>query len=436
MLITKEVEIELHSSQITYYRNLGYDIPKIKDKRGRYTTPKGTKINVKVEDLPKGSGINIQYKCDICGEIINCPYGTYYLSQINSYSKIDACGNCKTIKTRMSIKEKYGVDYMLILPEIREKSYSLNRHPYEFVKGEFDKIDYILVTQEYVNNTQPLDYLCKKHMEYGIQITNYADIKQHKSACRLCANDRISNFHRNSFEDVKNEYNNLGYILLSNMSEYVDCHIALKCSCQKHPDEFFDVSLVHARRHQGCKKCYQDKMSRENHFNWKGGISDLSNYLRDKIKIWKLDSLKFYNYKCVITNINNNKLTVHHLYSFTKIINEVLEITGIPLYSQISLYSNEELRILENECLELHYQKGFGKPMLKPLHKLFHSQAGNLIIDNGEFEEFKQRYYNFEFDDLLEEDKYKYCNIVLKGECLWQVDQKVQQSNNQNQEKF
>jgi len=412
MLETKELEIELHSSQITYYRDLGYDIPKIKDKKGRYTTPKGTKIIVKIEDLPKGSGLNIQYKCDICGRVVSIAYGEYCKSQKNSFTKIDACANCKTIKTRMTIKEKYGIDNMLTLPEIREKSCDLTRHKYKFINNEFDKLDYILITSEYINNTQPLEYVCKKHTEYGVQTTNYADIKHHGSACRLCANEKISNFFRNSCEDVKNEYYDLGYILLSNKEEYIDCHTPLKCSCQKHPEEIFDVSLVHARRHQGCKKCYQDKMSGENHFNWKGGISSLSNYLRYKVKSWVFDSLKFNNFRCVLTNINNS-LVVHHLYSFSKIVSETLEVLEIPLYPQVSLYSVKELIIIENKFLELHYQKGLGQPMVKSLHKLFHSQVGNLIIDNGEFENFKQRYYNFEFDNLLE-DKYKYKNVLLK----------------------
>ncbi|MCK9198249.1 MAG: hypothetical protein M0P49_01460 [Bacilli bacterium] len=414
MLITKEVEIELHSRQITYYKNLGYDVPRIKDKYSRYTTPKGTKIIVKVEDLQKGSHVDIQYKCDICGEPVTCNYKTYVQSQINSFTKIDACDNCKTIKSRMSIKEKYGVDNILLLPEIREKSYDKNRHSYEFIYNEFDKIGYILITQNYQNNIQPLDYICKKHMEYGVQITNYANIKHHGSACRLCANERISDLQRNSFEHVKDEYINLGYNLLSNENEYIDCHTPLRCSCTKHPNEFFNITLVHARRHQeGCKICLQDKISGENNPNWKGGITSLSQYLRYKTKYWIFDSLKNTKFKCAITNIENHNLVVHHLYSFSKIVEEVLENTGMPLYPQVSLYSIEQLNILENKCLELHYQKGWGVPLIKPLHNLFHSQMGSIIIDNGEFQEFTQRYYNFEFDELLEE-KYKYKNIILK----------------------
>lgn len=413
MLLTKELEIELSSSQIKYYSNLGYDIPRVKDKYSRYTTPRGTKIIVKIEDLQKGSHENVQYQCDICGEIVTCQYKTYIQSQIKSYTKIDVCNNCKFIKSQMSIKNKYGVDNLLLLPEIRQKSYDKNRHSFEFICEQFDKLDYILITKEYKNNLQSLDYICRKHIEYGIQTTNYANIQHHGSACRLCANEKISESRKNIFENVKNEYFSLGYNLLSSEDEYIDCHTPLKCSCMKHPEEFFGVSLVHARRHLGCNKCFRERVCGENSWNWKGGITSLSQHLRYKTKIWTFDSLKNTKFKCVLTNIENGKLVVHHLYSFSKIMEELLEITGIPLYSQISLYSLDELKILEDKCLELNYRKGLGIPLIRPLHNLFHSQMGSVIIDNGEFQEFAQRYYNFEFDDQLEE-KYKYKTILLK----------------------
>jgi hypothetical protein len=391
MLITKEVEIELSSSQIKYYSNLGYCIPKTKDKYGRYTTPKGTKLIVKIEDLQKGSHVDIQYKCDLCGEIITCEYKTYILSQINSYTKIDVCNNCRVIKAKMSIKEKYGVDNLLMLPEIREKSYDKNRKSYEFIHNEFDKLGYILITPDYQNNKQPLDYICKKHLEYGIQTTNYANIQHHGSACKLCANERMSNLKKNSFEDVKNEYFNLGYNLLSNEDEYIDCHTALKCSCQKHPNEIFNVNLVGARKHQGCKKCFQEKISRENHFNWKGGITSLSNYLRDKIKPWVLDSLRNNNFKCVITNVGNHKLVVHHLYSFANIINETLINLNLPIYDSINKYSEEDLENLKNLCLELHYKYGLGVSLTKEIHDLFHKIYGSKNNTLFQFHEFQNK---------------------------------------------
>jgi hypothetical protein len=146
---------------------------------------------------------------------------------------------------------------------------------------------------------------------------------------------------------------------------------------------------------------------------WVGGISNLSSYLRRKINDWKYDSLKSNNFKCFITGINDGSLVVHHLYSFSKIVRESLNIVKLPLYSEVSMYTNDQLKELEDKCVELHYKKGLGKPIIGSLHKLFHIEMGNLIIDNGELEEFREKYMNFEFDNILD-DKYKYCNVVLK----------------------
>jgi len=147
---------------------------------------------------------------------------------------------------------------------------------------------------------------------------------------------------------------------------------------------------------------------------WTGGVSDISSYLRRKINIWKFDSLKYNNFKCAITGINDGSLVVHHLYSFSKIVKETLDATNMPIYSEVSMYSDEQLKELEDKCIELHYQKGLGKPIVRSLHKLLHIEMGNLIIDSGEFEEFCIKYKNFEFDDLLE-DKYKYKKILNKS---------------------
>lgn len=64
LVLTKEVEIGLSPCNIIHYKKLGYQIPIRKDKRGRDTTPKNTKIFVKVKDLSNQSNAIIEVKCD------------------------------------------------------------------------------------------------------------------------------------------------------------------------------------------------------------------------------------------------------------------------------------------------------------------------------------------------------------------------------------
>ena len=69
-LITKEVEIQPVFETIKYFSNKGYSIPRRKDNKGRITIARGTKIIVKVEDLPKYSKVKVIVECDGCNKII------------------------------------------------------------------------------------------------------------------------------------------------------------------------------------------------------------------------------------------------------------------------------------------------------------------------------------------------------------------------------
>lgn len=51
-----------------YWKSKGYDIPLYKDRFGRIKFRRGTKILVKIEDLPKNSQIKVNCKCDVCNQ--------------------------------------------------------------------------------------------------------------------------------------------------------------------------------------------------------------------------------------------------------------------------------------------------------------------------------------------------------------------------------
>ena len=68
MLLTKEVNLQINGRNVKHLEEKGYLIPKILDNRGRYVTPKGTYLNVKVEDLTKGSSAKVEVSCDYCNK--------------------------------------------------------------------------------------------------------------------------------------------------------------------------------------------------------------------------------------------------------------------------------------------------------------------------------------------------------------------------------
>lgn len=76
-LISKEVEVALNSSNIKRYEDLGYEIPRYKNKWGRISTPRGTKIKIKIKDLLINSHIKVLVKCDNCRSEYKIRYQDY-----------------------------------------------------------------------------------------------------------------------------------------------------------------------------------------------------------------------------------------------------------------------------------------------------------------------------------------------------------------------
>lgn len=116
MLLTKEVEVKLNSYNVEYYKNMGYDIPTKKASKSYYKKYKkefvydfSKTITVKIEDLQKGSHVEVEALCDYCKkEVIHMTYNSYN-KRIKDVDKI-ACRHCFTIKAKESNMLKYGVE--------------------------------------------------------------------------------------------------------------------------------------------------------------------------------------------------------------------------------------------------------------------------------------------------------------------------------------
>lgn len=66
-IMQNEVQVTLTSNIISYYEQLGYEIPRYKDPRGRLKVKENTKIIVDIKHLKKGCGIQVAMACDECG---------------------------------------------------------------------------------------------------------------------------------------------------------------------------------------------------------------------------------------------------------------------------------------------------------------------------------------------------------------------------------
>jgi len=185
---------------------------------------------------------------------------------------------------------------------------------------------------------------------------------------------------------IKLKFINPNLIILSDVYLNNSTKLNIKCLIC---GNIWDITWGDLLSGYGCPICAIERRSGESHYNWKGGITSLSNCLRDCICQWKKDSLKANNYRCIITGSTKDKV-IHHLYGFDKILQETISITNLPIYQEINKYTDEQIRQLEHVCLNLHYKYGLGVVLTKDLHQEFQSIYGYGNNTTEQFEEFKR----------------------------------------------
>jgi len=132
--------------------------------------------------------------------------------------------------------------------------------------------------------------------------------------------------------------------------------------------------------------------------NYKGGISALYQELRRNLKQWKIDSVKNNNYVSFLTG--NRFDDIHHLYSFDNIVKDTLNETGLPIYEDISFYSDEEIKQLVDKCIEIHYRHPLGICLEEKYHMKFHEDFGYGNNTPEQFNTFLDNYYNGKYKNL------------------------------------
>ncbi|GGF88422.1 zinc-ribbon domain-containing protein [Paenibacillus abyssi] len=94
------VEVTVGCRNNSHYEALGYVIPRRRDKQGRLAIPRGTKITVKISDLPAHSNVKLTKVCDECSaEVANQSYNMIMRERREGK---DRCKECSYERMRVT----------------------------------------------------------------------------------------------------------------------------------------------------------------------------------------------------------------------------------------------------------------------------------------------------------------------------------------------
>lgn len=118
----------------------------------------------------------------------------------------------------------------------------------EIVVQEFQERGYKLLTAEYINNTQKLQYICPKHEDKGVLETTFANFTTGR-CCPYCAN-RI---RKTQEEYIKELHEKNPNILVLEKYRGLKTKIKHQCLVCEYQWETVPTNLLHSG--QGCPRC-------------------------------------------------------------------------------------------------------------------------------------------------------------------------------------
>jgi len=109
MILENKIKIKIYRRNIGHYNSLGYKV-NLDDT-----------IEIFVNELPKGTSIKINVKCDVCGKEKKLSYQKY-LKNIKTYHFYSCSQKCSVIKCEKTFYEKYGCKRPMANESIKKKT--------------------------------------------------------------------------------------------------------------------------------------------------------------------------------------------------------------------------------------------------------------------------------------------------------------------------
>ena len=305
----------------------------------------------------------LEFKCNICGNNFFKDFG--HIKQRKNFK-------CQTCSRRSS------------------NSFTIEKVRDYIEKNDKHKLCTLLSTT-YVNNSTPLEFKCNKCGEIFFRDYQHLTRGEGRFQCLKCGIHQGASKNVYTEDFVKNAILKTGYQMIG---EYKNAATPFKVRCEK-GHEFMLIFSYYLNGHSGCKKCANEALKGENHWNWKGGASEIIDYLRKSLKDWKKEVMQRDNYACVLSG-QKQDFVIHHLKGFNTIVEEASINVGVPVLKKFNEYENlTDVEKLKAEVLRLH-TADLGITLNKDIHILFHRLYGKGNNTPEQFNEFKEKYLNKE----------------------------------------
>lgn len=170
-----------------------------------------------------------------------------------------------------------------------------------------------------------------------------------------------------------------------------------KCDCGSVRSVFQNVLIAGKSNSCGCLTVETLKARcGEKHPNYTGTTPIIS-FCRHFVLDWKKECLEYYNYTCDITGQRGGCLHVHHKIGFNTIVRQAHKEHNIAFKDEVCDYTQEEIELIKQYVISKH-TVDMAVVLTKKIHEEFHSiyKCGNNTPE--QYEEFKERYLNGEFN--------------------------------------
>jgi len=269
-----------------------------------------------------------------------------------------------------------------------KKIANIHKHSYEYVEEYIKDNGCELISKEYINQSKNLEikFPCGKihKMSFGAFKGGERDpctsMERFKSTVSEKTTKKMLEF-----------MDSISFKFISFEGDEFKFKSKITYSCPKGHIETRPYPSLW--RDKNCTICTKEenqiKYSKENASNWQGGLTDLKTYLSKFIVQWKKDSMENSNYKCVITGKRFED--IHHVQSFNLLLKESLKELNFELKNTIGEYESDQITLLVNKLIEVHFRYPLGVALTKKWHNKFHKLYGMGDNTPDQWDDFIQK---------------------------------------------